>query len=570
MKTFSIRRWRIFILVVLVAQCVAVQAQGTPKTIVLGTDLSEPQRAALLQRFGAIEGTDKILTISGPETSDAMQSVIPVAPGYLAVSSTALTCASPGSGLRVATENIQKVTAGMYAGALLTAGIGDAELIVAAPADAPAEGMTALAGLFKSFQEGACGRGEVDPARRNLAYSWLATTAGLGDALEDQNAATRLVLSAHQALITGGKGNPAAVEPALDGAIATTGIALPPEQRPALLDLLLRIALAQPAWGDFALGWNLDEANPADVRLVPLGDPAPPSTTITGSVREAAGPGTPLVIEAPEQTQQLNLAAAGVVVTRDSQPATLADLRSGDSLTMEVGADNVVQRIDASSASVAGSVADSVAGSVVVGTVNQNTEGQLLLMTLAGEREFSVPSEAAVVREGRDTRIADVEADDSAVIMLDAAGNVISVFARGTGNAYVVEGTTTGAIRDHKLELQADGQLLNVPLPLGEGAQVVRDGQAAPITDIQPNDRVTIRFDETGAPVSVAAQSPMPSGWRSFLTRYRWLGLLCLVPLILLFPLLFSRRRRAGRAILVVPGGRRAIDPDDIDGIQRQ
>jgi len=206
----------------------------------------------------------------------------------------------------------------------------------------------------------------------------------------------------------------------------------------------------------------------------------------------------------------------------------------------------------------------------VVGTVNQNTEGQLLLMTLAGEREFSVPSEAAVVREGRDTRIADVEADDSAVIMLDAAGNVISVFARGTGNAYVVEGTTTGAIRDHKLELQADGQLLNVPLPLGEGAQVVRDGQAAPITDIQPNDRVTIRFDETGAPVSVAAQSPMPSGWRSFLTRYRWLGLLCLVPLILLFPLLFSRRRRAGRAILVVPGGRRAIDPDDIDGIQRQ
>lgn len=558
-------------LVVLVAQRVAVQAQGTPKIIVLGTDLLEPQRAALLQRFGAVEGTDKILTISGPETSDAMQGVIPVAPGYTAVSSTALRCGASGSGLRVTTENIQKVTAGMYAGALLTAGIGDAELIVAAPADAPAEGMTALAGLFKSFGEGACGRGEVEPARRALANSWLATTAGLGDALGDQNAATRLVLSAHQGLITGGRGDPAAVEPALDGAIATTGIAVPPEQRPAVLDLLLRIALAQPAWGDFALGWSLDEANPADVRLVPLGDPAPPSTTITGSVREAGGVGSPLVIEAPDQTQQLNLAAAGVVVTRDGQPATLPDLRPGDSLTMEVGDDNIVRRIDATSGSPsAGSVTDADAGLVVVGTVNQNTEGQLLLMTLAGEREFSVPSEAAVVREGRDTRIADIEADDSAVIMLDAAGNVTSVFARGTGNAYVVEGTTTGNIRDHLLELQADGQLLNVPLPLGENAQVLRDGQTASVTDIQPKDRVTIRFDETGTPVEVAAQSPMASDWRSLLTRYRWLGLLCLIPLILLFPLLFSRRRRAGRAILVVPGGRRAIDPEDIDGIQRR
>ena len=163
-------RWWVGLLLMLLVPALGVAAQDQPKVITLGVDLMPEQRQALLQRFGAREGTDKILTIETPEMRAAMQDIIPVPEGYTSVSSTSLACGAAGSGLRVTTENITRVTAGMYAGALLTAGIGDADFTVAAPSDAQAEGMTALTGVFKGFEGGACGRGEIEPARRELAY----------------------------------------------------------------------------------------------------------------------------------------------------------------------------------------------------------------------------------------------------------------------------------------------------------------------------------------------------------------------------------------------------------------
>ena len=162
-------RWSTLLFVLLGWSVSGAIAQDQPKVITLGADLTPEQRQALLQTFGAREGIDKILTVDTTEMRASMQDIIPVPEGYTSVSSTALTCGTPGSGLRVTTENITRVSAGMYAGALLTAGIGDAGFIVAAPAAAQAEGMTALTGIFKGFEGGACGRGEIEPARRELA-----------------------------------------------------------------------------------------------------------------------------------------------------------------------------------------------------------------------------------------------------------------------------------------------------------------------------------------------------------------------------------------------------------------
>ncbi len=262
--------------------CTVLLASMQPKSVSLGADLTPAQRQALLDHFGAKEGTDTIVTISTVEMTAAMQNIMLVPPGYKSVSSTALTCRTPGSGLRVTTEHITKVTAGMYAGALLTAGIGDADLIVAAPADAEAEGMTALTGMFKGLAGGVCGRGALDPKRRELAYRWLATTARVGDALGDQTAAAKLVLSAQHELVTGGKRDPAAVEPALNNAVKNTRIGVPAAQRRPILDLLRQIAEAKIDWGSSVSGWQLQELNPHEVRLTTT-DVQPSAVAGTGA-----------------------------------------------------------------------------------------------------------------------------------------------------------------------------------------------------------------------------------------------------------------------------------------------
>jgi uncharacterized protein YpuA (DUF1002 family) len=238
-----------------------VTAQDQPKVITLGADLTAEQRQALLQAFGGREGTDKILTIDTTEMRASMQDIIPVPEGYTSVSSTALTCGMAGSGLLVTTENITRVSAGMYAGALLTAGIGDAAFIVAAPADAQAEGMTALTGIFKGFEGGACGRGEIEPVRRELAYRWLATTERLAGAAGDETAASNLMLRAQEKLVEGGS-DPAGVEQALDAAASESGVAVPADQRAGLVELLRGMAEAKIDWGTYAKGWEVSRSAP--------------------------------------------------------------------------------------------------------------------------------------------------------------------------------------------------------------------------------------------------------------------------------------------------------------------
>lgn len=563
LKHASIRRCIVLVVAGLLLPPLLVGAQAPPKVVTLGADLTPAQREALLARFGATEAVDKVLTITTPEMGEAMQGIIPIPEGYTSVSSTALTCGAPGAGLHVTTENITRVTAGMYAGALLTAGIGDAELIVAAPADAQAEGMTALTGIFKGFTDGACGRGEVDPTRRELAYRWLGTTAGLGNALGDQNAAARLALGAQQAIVGTPAGDPAAAEQALDRAAAETGVGVPPEQREPLLDLLRRMAQANIDWGTYASGWTLEEVSPTEVRLTPQGLGVPGAApaggqVLNGTVRSPLGPESYLVIDAPGQQQQLNLNANTVAVTRDGQPAQLADLQAGDSVTIQVGADNVAQRIDARSAG----GATAAAGRIVVGTVNDNNEGQVTLTTAGGQQQFAIPREAYIARDGEAAELGAVQAQDSATLVISSTGDVQAVFARPGGGDYALEGQVAEPLVANALNLRVGSELVGVSVP-ATGVAVSRNGRAASFADIQPGDRVTVRFNAMSQPVAVDATS---RGGLFGLGRNQLLPLLCLLPLLLLLGLFLWRREQMERVLLVLPGRRRRIvNPDDVD-----
>ena len=69
--------------------------------------------------------------------------------GSRAVSSAYVRPMEAGSGLRISTHNITWVSRRMFAQALITAGVRDAEVIVAAPV--PVSGTAALTGIFKGL-----------------------------------------------------------------------------------------------------------------------------------------------------------------------------------------------------------------------------------------------------------------------------------------------------------------------------------------------------------------------------------------------------------------------------------
>ena len=161
----------------------SLAAQKKADTIIsLGESNDDAQRQELLGYFGAGDKA-QVDVITVADTQQAMQDVIPGFNLSSAYSSAALTCRPLGDGLDVTTINITQITPAMFAMALVTAGVGDATLIVAAPAAAPAQGMTALTGIFKAWDKVKCESAQTTPKRQQLALRELAITVEISTAI---------------------------------------------------------------------------------------------------------------------------------------------------------------------------------------------------------------------------------------------------------------------------------------------------------------------------------------------------------------------------------------------------
>ncbi|MBA3413709.1 MAG: DUF1002 domain-containing protein, partial [Chloroflexia bacterium] len=229
--------------------------ETAPTSITIGESNSPAQVEELLAVFEA-RGDEPVATVTVDDTARAMAGIFDTSGITSAYSSTALTCRDQGAGLEVATRNITVVVPAMYAMALATAGIDDATLVVAAPAAAPAEGMTALTGIFATAEGGTCTSAAGDPDRRRLALEELTLTAEI--AADDATAAATVVLGVQQAVVSGRQTDPAAIEATVAAQEDAVGIAIPAEQRAKLIDLMTRLASADLDWGSFAAGWTLD------------------------------------------------------------------------------------------------------------------------------------------------------------------------------------------------------------------------------------------------------------------------------------------------------------------------
>ncbi|SFS73310.1 DUF1002 domain-containing protein [Marininema halotolerans] len=189
------KKWASIALVALLAfAAIAVPAgsasaeTGSGKTVVtLGADLSQDQRQALLQEMGVdsnvqtinvgINDIRKYLNTgssNGPAPSDNK-----------AYSSARITIMDGGNGIQVKAKNVTRVTEQMYANALITAGIQDAQVYVTSPH--PVTGTAALTGVMMAFEKAT--NKQISQDQRNVANEEMKQTSQLGQKVGGDKAA---------------------------------------------------------------------------------------------------------------------------------------------------------------------------------------------------------------------------------------------------------------------------------------------------------------------------------------------------------------------------------------------
>jgi uncharacterized protein YpuA (DUF1002 family) len=166
-------------------------ADGVPGTTVvtLGENLTQEQQTQLLNEMGVGQEVE-VLYVSNQEEHQYLGNYISASKiGTRAISSVKITLTAEGSGLKVQTNNIDWVTEAMYANALSTAGVTDADVYVTAPFNV--SGTAGLTGLLKAF-EVAVGT-EISEEQKQVANEEMVRTVELGEKIGAAEAAELLM-----------------------------------------------------------------------------------------------------------------------------------------------------------------------------------------------------------------------------------------------------------------------------------------------------------------------------------------------------------------------------------------
>ncbi len=123
--------------------------------LALGADLTAEQQAVVLSLMGidpAKLGDYDVLYVNNEEEHQYLDAYIDSGKiGTRSLSSIVIVEREKGNGINISTNNISYCTVGMYKNALATAGIEDADIIVAGPT--AISGTAALVGIFKAYTE---------------------------------------------------------------------------------------------------------------------------------------------------------------------------------------------------------------------------------------------------------------------------------------------------------------------------------------------------------------------------------------------------------------------------------
>lgn len=211
-------------------------ADGT-RVVTIGVNNTAEQRQKIFNYFGVKENEVQVLEVNNQEEREYLGKVATEAQLGTKTYSCAYVEPTNSGGINVKTANITWVTSSMVASTLSTAGMTNANAVIAAVF--PVSGTGALTGVMKAFED-ASGE-KLDEDKKELASEELITTGDLGDEI-GQDKATGVVNDIKTEVIKNGTSDVTQIADIINNVTNNYNITLTDAQVKQITDLMEKIA----------------------------------------------------------------------------------------------------------------------------------------------------------------------------------------------------------------------------------------------------------------------------------------------------------------------------------------
>lgn len=222
---------------------VVIAADDKPY-LALGENLSAEQKATVLSLMG-IDAANldnyNVVSITNAEEHQYLDEYLPAEKiGTRALSSVVIVKREKGSGLNISTKNINYCTIGMYKNALATAGLEDADIIVAGPS--PISGTAALIGAMKAYAE--MTGDPVDEESLDAAMNEIVVTGELADIITDadEGEVEEFIAYVKQKVLEGGLEDESSIRKCIEEALEKYDFSMTDDEKNELTNVLLKIS----------------------------------------------------------------------------------------------------------------------------------------------------------------------------------------------------------------------------------------------------------------------------------------------------------------------------------------
>ncbi len=209
--------------------------------LALGADLTADQKATVLSAMGILEadlGDYDIVTTTNAEEHELLDKYISSSViGTKSLSSVLVKPAEEGHGVVVTTYNINYCTTNMYRNALITAGVTDADIMVAGPTSI--SGTAALIGALKAYEH-MSGK-EVSKKAIDTSLNELVTTGQLKDAVGSDDKAEELIAYIKTVIATNDLNSKEEIEAAIRKGMVDQNVTLSEEEITQIVDMMMKV-----------------------------------------------------------------------------------------------------------------------------------------------------------------------------------------------------------------------------------------------------------------------------------------------------------------------------------------
>lgn len=209
--------------------------------LALGADLTNEQKNQVLELMGINPddiGNYDLVTVKNEEEHQYLDAYLDSSMiGTRALSSVVIVKRDKGDGIHISTKNISYCTIGMYKNALATAGLEDADVIVAAPF--PISGTAALIGAMKAYAD--MEDTKVDKASLDAAMNEIVVTGELSENLGDKEQSEQLIAYVKKKVLEDGLDSAKEIQSAISEACDKFEVSLTDEDKEHIASLMEKI-----------------------------------------------------------------------------------------------------------------------------------------------------------------------------------------------------------------------------------------------------------------------------------------------------------------------------------------